>query len=312
MQKERELYARAQAVDLIEYLAFLGHEPKKIRNNDYWYLSPLRNENEPSFKINSKLNVWYDHGMGKGGNLVEFGKLYHKCSVKEFLAKLQGIQEISFSFHNQRTDSTSISNGSGDERIIITDCRQIADPDLRQYLHQRKIPLIIACRFCSEIEFELYGKKHLAIGFKNERDGYELRSEHFKGGSSPKNVTWIKNNPKKLSVYEGVFDFLSFQTELLSDRKLIHELTKNQDSYIILNSLAFFEQNREIMEQYQRINLFLDRDEAGLSATKQALKWSEKYFDESHRYTGFKDLNEFHIHCRKNNLKQSRRYHARL
>ena len=52
-------------VDLVEYLEKLGHQPKKIRGNDYWYLSPLRTETEPSFKVNRKLNAWYDHGMGK-------------------------------------------------------------------------------------------------------------------------------------------------------------------------------------------------------------------------------------------------------
>jgi hypothetical protein len=44
----------------------IGFEPKTIRRNDYWYLSPLRNEKTPSFRITRKLNVWYDHGMGKG------------------------------------------------------------------------------------------------------------------------------------------------------------------------------------------------------------------------------------------------------
>ena len=36
---------------------------KKINNNDYWYLSPLRNEKEASFKINRSKNTWYDHGI---------------------------------------------------------------------------------------------------------------------------------------------------------------------------------------------------------------------------------------------------------
>jgi len=31
----------------------------------YWYLSPLREEKEASFKVNRKKNVWYDHGIGK-------------------------------------------------------------------------------------------------------------------------------------------------------------------------------------------------------------------------------------------------------
>ena len=93
---------QAKRLDLVEYLAFLGHQPQKIRNEDYWYLSPLRMEKPPSFRVNRQLNVWYDHGIGKGGNLIDFGVLYFNCSVKYFLDTLQSnTQGISSSFHPQ-------------------------------------------------------------------------------------------------------------------------------------------------------------------------------------------------------------------
>lgn len=75
----------AKEMDMVDYLAGLGYEPLKIRNVDYWYLSPLRDEKTPSFKINRKLNKWFDHGIGKGGNLIDFAILFHNCSVGEFL-----------------------------------------------------------------------------------------------------------------------------------------------------------------------------------------------------------------------------------
>ena len=75
--------------DIVEYLEKLGHLPKRIRNNDYWYLSPLREEKEASFKVNRRLNVWYDHGIGKGGDLIDFGVLYHHCTIPELLQKLK-------------------------------------------------------------------------------------------------------------------------------------------------------------------------------------------------------------------------------
>jgi len=62
----------AKQIDLVDYLAALGHRPQKIRNKDYWYHSPLRDEKTASFKVNRSLNVWYDHGIGKGGNLIDF------------------------------------------------------------------------------------------------------------------------------------------------------------------------------------------------------------------------------------------------
>ena len=76
--------------DLVEYLASLGFSPVKISNADYWYRSPLRIERTPSFKVNRKLNVWFDYGTGNGGKLIDFGIAYFNCSVKELLDKTTG------------------------------------------------------------------------------------------------------------------------------------------------------------------------------------------------------------------------------
>ena len=90
----------AKRMDIVTYLESLSIKPQKVNGNDYWYLSPLRDEKTPSFKINRKLNVWYDHGLGKGGNLVDLGILLHHCSVQEFLEKLNS-REILFLFTSQ-------------------------------------------------------------------------------------------------------------------------------------------------------------------------------------------------------------------
>jgi TusA-related sulfurtransferase len=82
--------AEAKTMDLIAYLACLGFNPSKVRGDDFWFLSPLRQENTPSFKINQKLNCWYDHGIGKGGTIIEFGLLYYDCSIPELLQNLTG------------------------------------------------------------------------------------------------------------------------------------------------------------------------------------------------------------------------------
>jgi hypothetical protein len=56
---------KANEIDLVELLALLGYQPSKVRNADYWYRSPFRDEKDPSFKVNKVRNLWYDHGMGK-------------------------------------------------------------------------------------------------------------------------------------------------------------------------------------------------------------------------------------------------------
>ena len=78
----------AKRLDLVNYLESIGYQPQKISGHDHWYLSPLRKENTASFKVNRRLNLWYDHGLGRGGNLIDFSVLYFGCTVKELLQKL--------------------------------------------------------------------------------------------------------------------------------------------------------------------------------------------------------------------------------
>lgn len=302
--------AEAKQIDMVDFLKSLGHTPKKIRNNDHWYLSPVRDEKSPSFKVNRQLNVWYDHGTGEGGNLIDFGIRYFKCSVAELLQKISQQQSPDFSFHPHsyqlagEKKKTSLEAG----KIHVISSREIGNPALQEYLYARQIPLAIASQFCQEVSFELYKKKHLAIGFKNDRGGYELRNKYFKGSSTPKEPRLIQQNGNKdLAVFEGFFSFLSFQTIQQSERKDLVDLPTIQADALVLNSVSFFEKSRKLMEQYSNIHLFLDCDRMGVKCTQQALQWSSKYKDQSRHYYRFKDLNDCLIKSVNPELKQSQR-----
>lgn len=287
-------------LDLVDYLAGLGHSPQKVRSNDYWYLSPLRQEKTPSFKVDRRKNVWYDHGTGKGGNLVDFGTLYFNCSIADLLKRLAGYQPTTdFSFHppiqasiQQHAPASFAGEKKEDSsgKIVVLDARPLGSPVLVQYLENRCIPVEIASRFCKEVDFLLYGKKHTAIGFQNNAGGYELRSGSFKGGSAPKDITFLDNGRNQVAVFEGFFSFLSFQT-----------INQNQQAplsnCLVLNSLAFLEKSRPLMEQHKQVHLVLDRDTAGRNYTSQALEWDkEKYIDRSNFYHPHKDLNDWLTH----------------
>jgi hypothetical protein len=279
-------------LDIVDYLLLLGHKPAKINGNDHWYFSPFRNEQTPSFKVNRKFNVWYDHGLQKGGKLVDFGVLFYNCTVNELLQRSG--HENTFSFHQQKPhDQASAFSRAGEkEKIIVMDARRpIRFSPLQDYLQYRRIPLEIANRFCKEVEFNLYDRKYTVIGFQNSAGGYELRSADFKGSSSPKEVTLIgKDLSREIAVFEGFMDFLSYQA--IHHRKFIM-LPKQQRNFLILNSIGFFEKMKPRLEQYTSIRLFLDRDNKGLEITKEAMALSRKYHDESLTYKNHKDLNEF-------------------
>ncbi|MET3875972.1 toprim domain-containing protein [Chitinophaga sp. OAE865] len=290
---------RARRMDLVDYLASLGHHPQKINNYDYWYLSPLRTERTPSFKINRRQNNWFDHGMGKGGNLIDFGILYFNCSVSDLLQRLTLGGAPDFSFHQP----TSFANEKKEDKIILLTTRQLTSPTLLDYIQKRRIPLEVARHFCEEVDFLLYGKKHTVIGFRNDTGGYELRSEHFKGSSSPKDVIFINNHTEQVSVFEGFFSFLSFVAA--TDHAVL------LSNCLVLNSLSFFERCRPLMERHRQIQLFLDRDAAGSAHTQLSLNWnSSLYVDRSDFYQGHKDFNDWlisHHHTPKESHRKSKR-----
>ena len=255
---------QAKQIDMVDYLASLGYNPAKTKNDDYWYRSPLRDEQTASFKINRKRNVWFDHGTGQGGNLVDFGILYHKCSVNELLDKLNG----NLSFHQPKPKIDVSVFEPRESPIQLLSERTIVSLSLLRYLKQRRIAETVARKYCKEVSFSSNGKVYTAIGFKNDQEGFELRNQWYKGSLAPKAVTSIENGGKELAVFEGFFDFLSYQS--------IHQNQHSSCSnFLILNSTSFFEKSREIMEQHDRIRLFLDSDKTGQNCK------------------GYKDLNEW-------------------
>ncbi|MDP2338989.1 MAG: toprim domain-containing protein [Bacteroidota bacterium] len=286
-RKQRLSLSEAKEMDMVDYLSRLGYEPLKIRNNDFWYLSPLREEKTPSFKVNRNLNWWYDHGLGKGGNLIDFGIEYHHCSVGEMLDKLNG----NFFFQKPIVYHSEISN-EPDPKIKVLGDFALTSYALLRYLEQRRIPVVIAEKYCREICYELNGKTYYGIGFKNDSGGWEIRNPYFKASSSPKDITTFKNGSDEAVVFEGFTDFLSFQ--------FLHKnLPENSQDFVVLNSVSFFERARLFMEQHQSIRLYLDRDDAGQKYSKRALSMSTKYADESKLYKNHKDLNDWMVNSDK-------------
>ena len=288
VRKKAASCAQAKQLDIVLYLSALGHEPAKIRNQDYWYLSPLREEKTPSFKVNRKLNRWYDHGLGKGGNLVDFAILYNNCTVKEFLQTLASIP----SSHKPVYIPSANLTEHADNQIRIVAEKELTNSTLLRYLDHRRIPILIAKQFCREITYEISSRIYYAIGFKNNSGGYEIRNAHFKGSSTPKDITTILSHAKEITVFEGFFDFLSFMAIVPIEGRISPDFT-------ILNSVSLFEKARPFIEQYDVINLYLDRDKTGQNCSRHALSLSKKYKDKSSLYEHYKDVNEWVMHIGK-------------
>ncbi|MFA5352710.1 MAG: CHC2 zinc finger domain-containing protein [Thermodesulfovibrionales bacterium] len=78
-------------MDIVAYLASLGHQGRphggKVR-----FKSPFRDEKEPSFYVYTHNNTWFDWGLGKGGDIIDFVQRLHGVSFPEALEILTGVK----------------------------------------------------------------------------------------------------------------------------------------------------------------------------------------------------------------------------
>lgn len=280
---------QANSVDIVRFLADYGHVPVRIRNSSYWFHSPLHQDSTPSFKVDTAKNTWYDFGIGKGGNLVDFVCILNQADVRnalDIIAKKSHRLSDNCKKYNNQHDSSDTTI------IVLEENSAISNKALKQYLNDRCILPAVYQKYCCQIRYSI-GKNHFtAIGFKNKMGGYEIRSVRFKGSTSPKFVSWFDNNSKSVHVFEGFFDFLAWQSMLCVQKKNIEV---NKSNFLILNSLSFFTRSILLMEKHDHIHLWLDNDKAGDLYTKQIQQRTAKVVDHRTLYAGFKDMNDWWI-----------------
>ncbi|MBR8726494.1 toprim domain-containing protein [Bacteroides pyogenes] len=283
----------AKQIKIADYLHSLGFSPVKQQGINLWYKSPLREETEASFKVNTERNQWYDFALGKGGNIIALAQeLYCSDHVPYLLQRIEEqtprIHPVSFSFGKQSSSEPSF------QQLEIV---PLSSPALLTYLQGRGINIALAKKECSEAHFTHHGKRYFAIAFPNVSAGYEIRNRYFKGCIAPKEISYIRQSEEPKSacfVFEGFMDYLSFLTLRLESCPQ-HPDFDNQD-YIILNSVANVSKALYPLGNYERIHCFLDNDRAGIEALQQIRKEYDatRYIrDASQIYSGCKDLNEY-------------------
>ena len=277
-------------IPIADYLHSLGYSPVKRQGNGLWYKSPLREEHEASFKVNTDRNLWYDFGAGKGGNIIALAKeLYFSDSLPYLLKRIEeqtpNVRPVSFSFPQCRTEPS----------FQHLEVRDLTHPALLRYLQGRGINIELAKRECKELHFTNNGRPFFAIGFPNMAGGYEVRNSFFKGCIAPKDITHIRQQGEpreKCLVFEGFMDYLSFLTLRMKNCPTMPDL--DRQDYVILNSTVNVPKAIDVLYPYERIHCMLDNDEAGYKATRAIeLEYSYRVRDFSHNYRGYSDLNDY-------------------
>jgi DNA primase len=274
---------KAKNISILKTLENLGHFPKKETEREAWFLSPFRDESNPSFKVNLLINRWYDHGAGIGGSIIDLIMQLYNYSVRDalhYLSKSSNI--ISYSFNPK---FNKINTKEKDYKI--TRVVKLSNSALINYLKSRKIDVEIAKKYCDEIHYIINDKNYFAIAFKNDSKGFEIRNKYFKGGLGKKNIKTINNHSDRIILFEGFFDFLSYLT-LFKSKSLFED-------YVILNSIALVKKAIPVVNKYREIIICFDNDKPGMSTSRIIKKNCKNVIDCSFVYNKCKDINEYLI-----------------
>jgi len=314
--------AQAKQLSLPDLMSRLGYEPVKVLKGgqELWYLSPFRQEKEPSF-VTDYLGgkwIWKDFG-DTGGTVVDFvmrhenytrisealsflssmfqGHLFESVTSNRVGAVGKGTvapQNDLFSFRQQSGDFSQNSGATSELQFL--EAHAIANPAIHNYLEkERGIPAMIADLYLQEVKYRnnANGKDYFAMGMKNESGGYEIRAASsqfsFKSALNGRDITLIRgSSPQhaKVSIFEGMIDFLSLVV-MMNTRQLSGDA-------IIMHSLSSFRRTAEVIhrEGYKQINTFLDNDAPGKKATEDfKTEFSGLVTCQSEMYANFKDLN---------------------
>lgn len=305
--------AQAKCIPISAYLERQGHNPKKTRlgGRELWYHSPIRaDDKNPSFKVDTIKNVWFDHGKAEGGNIIELVKELCSCDVRDALQHLEktGLYSPALSKPtttsaprraSRGTDTVSENSAVVGEKekssaLELVSSGPLKHPALLQYLSKRGIDHDVARRYLSQITFKApqSSGNYFSLGYP-AGDGFEARNALFKGFVGiGKNVTFHdKENAKLLQVFEGFMDFLSY---LSANRP-----TEPAGAVLVLNSTNLWRQALPILNdpRFDEIRLYLDNDAAGDAVTKQFFENTDetRLADMRSHYANHEDVNAWHL-----------------
>ncbi len=265
-------------------LDYLGKPAKKVAHG-YLYHAPWREDTHPSLSVTDNGRGWHDLATGEHGSVID---LVMRClntnDVRLACEEIERQDPASFSFSQPVK-----SDGEKEKDTSFTkfEVMKLQSKGLFAYLHSRKVNINIAKQFLQEAHYSFRdGDSYLyALAYANDKGGYELRSNFYKGSTSPKGITthWLIDGAPVV-VFEGFFDMLSFAT-------LCGGVKHN---YIVLNSIVNKEIALEVLKNLSnQVYLCLDNDRGGNDTTSWFLQQLPLAKDIRQRFAPSNDVNDY-------------------
>jgi hypothetical protein len=272
----------AKRIPIVDVLGTLGYFPSEYRKagTDVWYCSPLRVEKTPSFHVNIAKNVWYDNGIGEGGDIFDLllrieGGSSDFSGCMDFLNDYSGVHSFSAAVAKE----ANVMLAAVTITKILPTVQHVA---LQQYVRSRRIEIGMLDARAHELHYEREGKKYFTLAHKNDAEGWECRSNGFKSCVGRKAIsTIVSTDAPVLSVFEGWYDYYALRAWKLGKPMV--------GTVILLNSLSLVNGILHLVGNYDKVFSFLDNDAAGDAATVR-LSGYGNIIDCRDIYYGSKDI----------------------
>ena len=277
-------FLKANEVALVDIFADRGVKCQRTTGKYKYYPAVWRGEKNASIAVDIEQNVWQDFGgsgAGKGGDPIRLIEIWDHKTAFDAAQYL-----LSHTFKNKvekTTNQFEIQFEGDTTRRYIGDY-PIDNIQLDYLVNDRKIRPETAQRYTRKVFYQLGQKKVFAVGFRNDKGGWELRTNKFKITLGEKWYTTIpgRNKRDSLIVFEGFMDFLS-ELDL-------HNADFFEADCVVLNSLSMLD--KLDLTKYAKEWLALDNDLAGEDATRIVMGKYTHVKDLRGDFFGFKDYND--------------------
>ena len=138
-------------ISLADFLARLGHEPVRRSGNELWYRAPYRSERTPSFRVNVAKQLWYDFGLGKGGDIFTLAGEFARSG--DFMAQARFIAETARMPFVASEKPLYLPEPSEPAFEGVEAVPLLRSP-LTEYLAERGIPYAVAYRHCCRLKLQ--------------------------------------------------------------------------------------------------------------------------------------------------------------
>ena len=285
----------ARRIPIVKILKKMGAIFEGPKGKELCYLSPLRDGRAPSFYADKSNNTWHD--LDKAGDNIALVSAYLEYSQVEHQETdaLRWITNmLGFVFEIKPVDVADHS--IEDSKLLFRSVKAIEHLGLKKYLQKRGIDFDIAAKYLNEVRVHDTVSKNtfVALGFKNEAGGYELRNADFKRSVRSKHITFIRGTvpkPESINIFDDFTDYLS---------AIIDQKEEFDGDTIILNSLLCMKQATAYIKNYgyRFAYTWLDNDEAGKQATNSFADFFKteenlKHIPMNALYENYKDVNEW-------------------